>query len=360
MIEEAFVAAGDARVGGMTLQERGVFTLAKAGVRRIYIGGPENGRPRRLPNAAEIIGSDAPPPTARLRHAGRHIVRPETLKELVSRKWDRSTRFTDEGGATVLEIDVPGSPVEEKKLSFADCVAAGAQARRWLLNTARKSTDGFMARHFDRNISLTVTGMILDTSITPNQMTLVSAGIGVLGGLCFLAGAYAWAVLGASLVLLHSVIDGCDGELARLKFMESPYGRQLDFWGDNVVHAVLFLSMGWGLRGVEPIAPWLGLSASAAALGSAWLSSGADSAISSASQGRAKPGAQAAGLAAFAEKAQVALAQRDFIYLLLILSIVGKPAIFLWAAGIGSPVFFLATAALTAAANVKDRKGAAS
>src|SRR2546426_3192414 len=36
--------------------------------------------------------------------------------------------------------------------------------------------------------------------------------------------------------LAHSILDGCDGELARLKFQHSRWGAVLDFWCDNVVH----------------------------------------------------------------------------------------------------------------------------
>lgn len=339
----------------MTVQERGVFMLAKAGVRRIHVGGQKNGSFQRVPKNAETLWTEAAPASARLRHAGRHIVRPETLKEIVAGTYVESTRFVDASGQTVLEVLVPGSAAKEMRLSPADCLAVdgAAGARRWLLNTARKSTDGFMAKNFDRTISLTVTGLVLDTPVTPNQMTLVSVSIGIIGGLCFLSGSYWTSVVGSFMVLLHSVIDGCDGELARLKFLESPWGRKLDFWGDNLVHVVLFTSMGIGLSATDPRALWLGISSSVAALGSAWLSSGDDSAIALASQGKKTA-------ATFAEKAQVALAQRDFIYLLVALSIIGKPMIFLWAAGIGSPIFLLVTAALTAVSNIKVRKGAAS
>ena len=52
--------------------------------------------------------------------------------------------------------------------------------------------------------------------------------------------------IGALLFLAHSILDGCDGELARLKFQQSRWGGVLDFWGDNVVHTVIFACMGVG------------------------------------------------------------------------------------------------------------------
>ena len=49
--------------------------------------------------------------------------------------------------------------------------------------------------------------------------------IGLLGALAFLSPAPAFQLAGALLFLTHSILDGCDGELARLKFLESPLGR---------------------------------------------------------------------------------------------------------------------------------------
>ena len=77
--------------------------------------------------------------------------------------------------------------------------------------------------------------------------------------------------IGALLFLAHSILDGCDGELARLKFQQSRWGGILDFWGDNVVHTVIFACMGvgWSLAAgsIWPLA--LGAAAVFGTLGSA-------------------------------------------------------------------------------------------
>ena len=67
-------------------------------------------------------------------------------------------------------------------------------------------------------------------------------------------------LVGALLVLSHSILDGCDGELARLKFQESRFGGVLDFWGDNVVHAALFaaIAAGWSRAAGAELAAALG------------------------------------------------------------------------------------------------------
>src|SRR5204863_375134 len=66
----------------------------------------------------------------------------------------------------------------------------------------------------------------------------------------FLSASPAWQLTGALLFLAHSILDGCDGELARLKFLETRHGAVLDFWGDNIVHFAVFsgIAVGWALH----------------------------------------------------------------------------------------------------------------
>ena len=143
-------------------------------------------------------------------------------------------------------------------------------AERRLLRRLVKDTDGFMARHFDRHISLQISRRLAPTAVKPTQITLVSIAIGLCGAPFFLSSHWSWQTVGALLFLLHSIVDGCDGELARLKFQESRYGGILDFWGDNVVHVAVFgcMAIGWALSGRD-VPLWLGAAAIVGTLGSA-------------------------------------------------------------------------------------------
>jgi phosphatidylglycerophosphate synthase len=152
-----------------------------------------------------------------------------------------------------------------------------------------------------------------------------------VGAAFFLSSSPAYQLVGALLFLAHSILDGCDGELARLKFMESPHGAILDFWGDNVVHVGVFGCMAVGLShaqaAVWPLA--LGAITIVATLGAA------------ASQSRAfmldtTVGADAAWIARFAE----AFSHRDFIYLIIALAAFGRAHVFLILTSIGTPIFF--------------------
>jgi len=205
-------------------------------------------------------------------------------------------------------------------------------AETWLLRGLIKQNEGFMSRHFERRISLAITRRLAPTSTTPNAMTLVSLAVGLVAAPFFLSASAVWQLTGALLFLAHSILDGCDGELARLKFLQSRRGAILDFWGDNVVHVAVFscIAIGWTLSAgtLWPLA--LGAVAVVATLASAAL----------VFQRTADDRAQDANSPAAARLA-AALASRDFIYLLILCSAFAKASWFLVAAAVGTPVFFL-------------------
>jgi len=203
-----------------------------------------------------------------------------------------------------------------------------ARAERWLLRSLIKQREGFMSRHFERRLSLAVTRRLARTVITPNMMTVISGAVGLLGAAFFLSAAPRWQLTGALLFLAHSILDGCDGELARLKFQHSRWGAVLDFWCDNVVHVAVFLciAVGWSrdIGAAWPLA--LGAIASLATVGSAMVFFGRI----------IEDRVEAGGVLA---RAVDALGARDFIYLVILMSAFGKAKWFLVAAAIGAPMY---------------------
>lgn len=253
------------------------------------------------------------------------------------------------GAAMPLARVVEATPIAESEpaLTLAplpmvfDGEADLAPAERRLLRALVKETDGFMARHVERPMSIALSRHLAGTAITPNQMTILSVLVGLVGAPFFLVSAPFWQTAGALLFLAHSILDGCDGELARLKFQESRWGGVLDFWGDNVVHATIFacMAVGWSLAAgaVWPLV--LGVAATGGTLASAsfvyWHTmrdKGKEGPLyTTVSRG------PSAGLGRLLD----ALSRRDFIYLVLLLSLFGKADWFLAVTAIGAPVFFV-------------------
>ncbi|MGH7414076.1 MAG: CDP-alcohol phosphatidyltransferase family protein, partial [Candidatus Rokuibacteriota bacterium] len=210
---------------------------------------------------------------------------------------------------------------------FALGGTVGAEAALdWLLRSLIKDTEGFMSRHVERRVSLAITRQLVGTRITPNVMTLVSLTIGLLGAPFFLSAEPIHQLIGSLLFLTHSILDGCDGELARLKFLESPTGARLDFWGDNLVHVAVFgcMAAGWSLAADSAWPLVLGALAITGTAASAYLV--------------ARHGGATSGPTG---RLADAVANRDFIYLVILLACFGKAHWFLIPVALGTPIFMM-------------------
>ncbi len=126
---------------------------------------------------------------------------------------------------------------------------------------------GFVARYLNKPISFRITRHLLcRLPWTPNHVTLGAAAIGLLGCALVATGQYGWATLGFLLAHLQSVLDGCDGELARVRFQQSAIGAWLDTIIDDGMNVALVASVGLGLWKSQGRALYAILAASACAM----------------------------------------------------------------------------------------------
>ncbi len=109
-----------------------------------------------------------------------------------------------------------------------------------------KPRDGLVARYLNRPLSTRLSPLLARTPITPNQVTLASFLLGVLSGLAFAVGQPLSMALGGLLAQASSVVDGCDGEVARLKGSASAYGAWFDAVLDRWADAIILMGMAWG------------------------------------------------------------------------------------------------------------------
>jgi 1L-myo-inositol 1-phosphate cytidylyltransferase / CDP-L-myo-inositol myo-inositolphosphotransferase len=111
-----------------------------------------------------------------------------------------------------------------------------AAAERVLLEALEKPADGVISRNINRKISLFISRRLARTGVRPNEITAVVALVGVLSGpFAFFGGPYWGFVLGALCYYLSAILDGCDGEISRLKYQGSPLGAWLDTVVDDMV-----------------------------------------------------------------------------------------------------------------------------
>lgn len=133
-----------------------------------------------------------------------------------------------------------------------DDPAAFEKAEQALLERlSDKPNDGPVARYLNRPLSVRMSRILVQHDITPNQISLFSFLCSVLAAGLFALGGYFALLLGGVLAQFASIIDGCDGEVARLKYLSSDVGGWYDAVLDRYADAFLLFGLTWHLLAVE-------------------------------------------------------------------------------------------------------------
>lgn len=164
-------------------------------------------------------------------------------------------QFADESNGRVAALDgwlaanycaviAPAPPEEWQAISTPeDIMAADHKLTSWLV----KPTDGRFAR-FNRRISIPISRQLIKTPITPNAVTFIVLAVSVAAGIFFARGGYWNMVAGALLSVWASILDGCDGEVARFKLQSSKFGCWLDTICDYLYYLMTFCGIALGLN----------------------------------------------------------------------------------------------------------------
>jgi len=311
-------AAGSVRAGRIVLlSDRAVLTTKILRELREVRIAPD--RLHRLGDGA-IVDSSDPAPLMRAAAGGRDL-------ESVVSAW---RGLLGPGDAEVMRP--PFEPSSTKQIPAAETI---------LLRDLVKPADGPMTRLVSRKISLAVTRRVAATRLRPNAMTVLCVALGFAAAWSFLSPEPARQAIGGLLFLLHSILDGCDGELARLKFQESRLGGVLDFWGDNLVHVAVFSA--FGIAWADAIDQDWPLALGGLAVGGTLLSAGFLYVYAMRPRSDSGPllTTVSPSRRSRLSKALDGTSNRDFIYLVALLGLFGKAYWFVGAAAVGTPMFFL-------------------
>ncbi len=121
-----------------------------------------------------------------------------------------------------------------------------SQAENKLIaNIKKKSNDGPIARYLNRPLSIKISKRLVNFRISPNQISLFSFLCSILAAGLFALNSYSTLLFGGLLAQFASIIDGCDGEVARLKFQSSTYGGWLDAVLDRYAEAFMLFGLTW-------------------------------------------------------------------------------------------------------------------
>ena len=159
----------------------------------------------------------------------------ETLKNYIT---DPNTRTL----GNVISLDSPkyfGKLVEDE--------SSTRQVERDFINLHKHYYRQFMDFWINSYFSLKISSLLVRTSITPNILTLFGLVIGLFAAWQFSQGDYWGGFLGGLAFVGTAIWDCCDGDVARLKFMESDFGDTLDTTCDNLNNVFAFTGIMIGI-----------------------------------------------------------------------------------------------------------------
>ncbi len=111
-----------------------------------------------------------------------------------------------------------------------------------------KPQDGFVSRYLNRPISQRVTRVLLKFPIHPNTCTVFIFIFSLIACPFLARGGYINILIGAAIFQIYSILDGCDGEIARAKNLESRFGERLDNFCDFLASVFFIIALGVGLN----------------------------------------------------------------------------------------------------------------
>lgn len=206
-------------VGGLTALERRIREVARQGATRAVVAAAPVAFPRPLPIPVEFVPVGSPPPD----------------------------------GARRERADVIAG------IELADDAARG-RAEWALIRRMNKSFEGPVDALINWRFSMRITRVLARRSlaVTPNHVTITAILIGLAASAVASRAGYAMFALAGVMLEVNSILDSCDGELARLRYQYSKLGQWLDNLSDDVVDNLFLVAVGAGLGGVWG---WLGLAA---------------------------------------------------------------------------------------------------
>ncbi len=150
-----------------------------------------------------------------------------------------------------------------------DDPAAFRRAERAMLKAMKgKHHDGPVSRFLNRPISIELSRRLVWTGVTPNQVTVASFLLALAAAFLLSRPSYLWFAAGGVLAQAASIIDGCDGEIARMKWLQSDYGAWLDAVLDRYADACLLTGITWHVANYRLTEAWAWLLGLLAIVGS--------------------------------------------------------------------------------------------
>lgn len=265
----------DRRIAGVSAAGRAVQAFTASGLAEIWIVAPSGGSlaaatrddVARLAGRVPIVWLDESEALARLANGGRpgllvstaaHVLTADAVSAFAS----GGAMLATSGGQPVLWRDGLSPPDAETTSTTITALPVDSRAHWTLVRASGKPEDGIVSRWLNRRISQPISGLLLLVLpwIRPIHATIATALIAALMFVVLLTGTAGGLVVGGLLYQAASILDGVDGEIARLTTRSSPAGATLDAAIDAATNALFLLGMTFNLHWQGyPFALYLGL-----------------------------------------------------------------------------------------------------
>ncbi|MEM2986474.1 MAG: sugar phosphate nucleotidyltransferase [Nitrososphaerota archaeon] len=152
--------------------------------------------------------------------------------------------YVDVTGCTWIDIDTPQDLEKAKELYW-----------KILRKNLIKPTDGPISKYINRPISTRVSLYLYKkgVKISPNSVTILIFLLGLISTFILAQGKH---VIGGLMVFIISILDGVDGELARLKNETTAFGGFLDSVLDRYIDLMIILSLVYSFGWIKWIKGW--------------------------------------------------------------------------------------------------------
>ena len=148
--------------------------------------------------------------------------------------------FIDRSLNKKLILNIDSFNLEDPPLLLKKSQIGTKIGRDFLFSHISKNVSGWVSKNINSKISIPVSKLLIKTNLHPNTITLF---VGCLGISCGFFYANNNALLGALILQLSTILDRCDGEVARIKLKESKFGQ----WFDTALDQLSYFSMFIGI-----------------------------------------------------------------------------------------------------------------
>ncbi len=117
-----------------------------------------------------------------------------------------------------------------------------------------ENTQTPVARYLNKPLSIPISHVLARLKISPNLISYAALLVSLLGA--WLTILNPLGVAGYLCFHINSLLDGCDGEVARMNYAFSEFGKKLDVFGDYFTTILILISVAFGFK---TLAGWMSL-----------------------------------------------------------------------------------------------------